>query len=335
MRIILATIALAALGWTGWWFFVANAKEAALNGWLADRRAAGWVAEAQGIDVAGFPYRVDTTVRALELANPEAGWAWSAPEFQFLTLAYQPNHLIAIWPHEQSFATPLGTTRVRSETMRGSVIVEPNLRLALDRATIDLEGVTLTGDGDWRIGVASAILATRQAEGEGAPPFAHDVAFTAEGLALPEDWTRFDRAGVLAPVIDTAKIDALATFDRPWDRAAIEGEPALLEALEIRDMTFTWGKLDLRGKGALVADASGFAEGRFDLRARNWKQMLKVAEDSGAVASGVASALRGGLGLLARLGGDGDALDVTLEFAGGRTFLGPVPIGAAPRLIAR
>ena len=98
MRIVLAIIALAALGWTGWWFLIASAKEAALNAWLAERRAAGWVADAEAVEVAGFPYRVDTTVRGLELANPEAGWAWSAPEFQFLTLAYQPNHLIAIWP---------------------------------------------------------------------------------------------------------------------------------------------------------------------------------------------------------------------------------------------
>ena len=335
MRIIIAIIALAALAWTGWWFFIANAKEAALNAWLAERRAAGWVAEAEAIDVGGFPYRVDTTVRGLELANPNAGWAWSAPEFQFLTLAYQPNHLIAIWPPEQSFATPLGTTQVRSETMRGSVIVEPNLGLALDRATIDLQGVALTGDGDWRIGVAKAILATRQAEGPDAAPFAHDVAFTAEGLALPEAWVRFDRAGVLAPVIETAKFDVLATFDRPWDRAAIEGEPALLEAMEIRDMTFTWGKLDLRGKGALVADSRGFAEGRIDLRARNWEQMLEVAEDSGALDGGVASALRAGLGLLARLGGGDDTLDVSLDFSDGRTFLGPVPIGPAPRLVGR
>ena len=193
--------------------------------------------------------------------------------------------------------------------------------------------MTLTGDGDWEIGIASAILATRQADGPGADPFAHDVAFDAQGLALPEGWTRFDRAGVLDPVIETAKVDLRATFDGPWDRAAIEGEPPLLRALDIRDLTFTWGKLDLRGKGALTADADGRAEGGLDLRARNWRQMLRVAEDSGALAPGVASALRGGLGLLARLGGDRDTLEVRLDFSDGRTFLGPVPIGRAPRLV--
>ncbi|MBA3326530.1 MAG: DUF2125 domain-containing protein [Rhodobacteraceae bacterium] len=331
---MLAIIVLAALGWTGWWFFIATAKEAALTAWLDARRAAGWVAEAEAIDVTGFPYRVDTTVRGLDLANPEGGWAWSAPTFQFLTLAYEPNHLIAIWPPEQRFATPLGATEIRSETMRGSVIVEPNLALALERTTIDLAGVDLIGEG-WEIAIDKAILATRQAEGADAPPFAHDIAFTAEGLALPEAWTRFDRANVLAPVIETVSFDALAAFDRPWDRPAIEGDQPALEALEIRDMSFAWGDFDLRGQGSLRADARGFAEGRIKLRARNWKEMLKVAEDAGALAPGVASALRGGLGLLARLGGDRSTLDVPLEFSDGVIRLGPVPLGPAPRMIRR
>jgi hypothetical protein len=333
MRILLAIIVLAALGWTGWWFAIATAKERALESWLAERRAAGWVAEATAVDVAGFPYRVDTTVRGLELANPDAGWSWSAPEFQFLTLAYQPNHLIAIWPPEQTVATPLGATRIASQTMRGSLVVEPNSRLALDRATVELEGVTLTGDGDWRIGLGDAILATRRPADPDAPAFAHEIAFTAGALALPEAWTRsFDRAGVLDPVIEAARFEALAVFDRPWDRLAVEGAQPLLERLAIDDMSFAWGKLDLRGKGELVADKRGFAEGRIDLRARNGAEMLDLAEASGAINSGLAGTLRGGLGLLARLGGDGRTLDIPLEFSGGSTRLGPIPIGPAPRL---
>jgi hypothetical protein len=335
MRVILAIVALAAAGWTGWWFLIATAKERALGAWLAERRAAGWVAEAEAVDVGGFPYRVDTTVRGLELANPPAGWAWSAPTFQFLALAYQPNHLIAIWPSEQDFATPLGATRVASQTMRGSVIFEPNPRLALRRSTIELEGVTLAGDG-WQVGLAEGVLATRQAEAPDAPPFAHEIGFSASDLALPEAWARgVDRAGVLDPVIETARLDAVAVFDRPLDRAAVEGAPPLIERLTITDMTFTWGKLDLRGRGELAADARGFAEGRIDLRARNWREMLDVAERSGALAPGLASALRGGLGLFARLGGDRNTLEAPLDFEGGTMRLGPVPLGPAPLLARR
>jgi len=336
MRVILAIVALGALGWTGWWFAVASAKEAAITAWLDERRASGWVAEASAIDVEGFPYRVDTTVRGLELANPDAGWAWSAPQFQFLTLAYQPNHLIAIWPDAQTIATVFGATDVRSETMRGSLVVEPDTRLTLRRTAIEIVGLGLTLPVGGVIGIESAMLTTRQAEGPAAAPFAHEMAFTAETLSLPDDLLRgVDPTGVLSPVIETARFDVLATFDGPWDRPAIEGVPPALDALEIRDMTLTWGSLDLRGKGALTAGADGYAVGRIDLRARNWREMIDLAERAGAVSSGVAGTMRGGLGLLARLAGDGETLEAPLDFADGRVFLGPVPIGRAPRMASR
>ena len=109
----------------------------------------------------------------------------------------------------------------------------------------------------------------------------------------------------------------------------------MLEGVDIRDIALTWGRLDIRGRGSLAVDAEGFAEGRVELRARNWEDMLAVAESSGALNPTLAGALRGGLALLARLSGDRDALDVPLEFEGGVARLGPIPIGAAPRLARR
>ncbi len=324
MRVILAIIALAALAWTGWWFAIATAKEAALNAWLAERRAAGWAADAQSIDVEGFPYRVDTTVRSLDLANPATGWAWSAPEFQFLTLATQPNHLIAIFPPRQTVATPLGTTVIEAETLRASLGVEPRLDLALDRSTFEIANLTLSGSGDWRIGMESALLSTRQADGV---PFSHDVSFSAQGLRLPENLLRGAVSGN-----QSLTVEATAAFDRPWDRPAIEGTPPRLQSLSLHDFVLTAGRLDLRGKGDLAADENGFATGRIDLRAREWRGMIDLAEAAGTLSSGMASALRAGLGLIASLGGDRDALETSLDFRDGLMFLGPVPVGTAPRL---
>ncbi len=62
--------------------------------------------------------------------------------------------------------------------------------------------------------------------------------------------------------------------------------------------------------------------------------MVEIAERSGALPSGVASALQGGLGLIARLGGDRDSIQAPLEFADGSVRLGPIPLGPAPRLAA-
>ncbi|HVL19841.1 MAG TPA: DUF2125 domain-containing protein, partial [Amaricoccus sp.] len=160
----------------------------------------------------------------------------------------------------------------------------------------------------WSAGIGKAILATRQT---GGTPFAHDVA--------------------VGPVA----LDTTLAFDRPWDRSTVEGDNPRLDGVEVRKLALEWGELDLSGSGDLTADADGLAEGRIDLRARNWRTMLDVAEASGALNPTVASAVRAGLGLLAGFGGDAETLSVPLDFADGRTRLGPIPLGPAPRLALR
>lgn len=331
MRFLLAIVILAALGWSGWWYLHATAREAAVTDWLAARRGDGWVAEAAGVRVTGYPNRLDTVVTGLDIADPDSGWAWRAPRFQILSLSYQPHHVIAVWPGEQVIATPLDTVRVTSNRMRGSVVFEPNTRLALDRSTIEMDAMALQGGG-WRASVGAAILATRRGRDD-AQPFAHDIGFNAEALVLPEVWrSGIDRAGALPDAIDSLTLDATLVFDRAWDRPAIETENPALQQLRIRDAGLTWGRLDLRARGDLVADAQGFAEGALDLRARNWREMLDIAEEAGAIGGALAGALRAGLSLMARLSGDGETIDVTLEFRDGAARLGPIPLGDAPRL---
>jgi hypothetical protein len=352
MRLLLAMLvllALATLGWTGWWFYQADAREQAVRAWLAERRAAGWEAEAAELQVSGFPYRFDTEVTGLGLADPAAGWSWAAPRFQFVSLAYRPQHIIADWPGEQVFATPFETVRVASDVLRGSVVFDPLPRLPLDRATVEVRGMTLAGDRGWQATVTRALFALRRAPAPETIPeaipeaipdaVAYDVSLTAEGLRLPEAWTaRLDRAGTLPEALEAAGIDATVLYDRPWDRTTVEGENPAVVAIRIREARFGWGRLDLRGSGTLRPDAEGFAEGEIALRARNWRDMLDAAEGAGALGGAfggaISGALRGGLGLLAQLSGDPEVLELPLTFAGGRTRLGPIALGPAPVLAA-
>ena len=321
MRILLAIVILAAAAWSGFWWFNASSRERALTRWLEERRADGWQAEAADIRVNGFPNRVDVLIDDLRLADPEAGWSWHAEGFQILSLAWKPQQFIVALPGEQVVATPYETVTATSELLRGSVAFRPNPRLELDHSTFEIEGMAMTSDLGWSAGIGKAIVATRQT---GGTPFAHDVAFNAESLVLPEGLTGAAR-DVLPAAVGPVALDTTLAFDRPWDRSTVE----------VRKLALEWGELDLSGSGDLTADADGLAEGRIDLRARNWRTMLDVAEASGALNPTVASAVRAGLGLLAGFGGDAETLSVPLDFADGRTRLGPIPLGPAPRLALR
>ena len=54
MRVLLAIVVLAGLGWSGFWFWNASTRDRALTNWLEERRAAGWVADG-AVRVTGFP----------------------------------------------------------------------------------------------------------------------------------------------------------------------------------------------------------------------------------------------------------------------------------------
>jgi hypothetical protein len=334
MRTLLAIVILAALGWSGFWYWQASMRDRALTRWLDERRADGWVAEAEDIRVTGYPSRVDAIVTRLDLADPEAGWAWQADEFRVMSLSYKPNHVIVALPGEQTVATPYQTLHAVSDNLRGSVVFRPTPRLELDRSTFEIGNMRITADSGWQASVGKAVLATRQAED--GTPFAHDVAFNGENLVLPEGLTAgLGDPAILPAGIGPVALDMTLRFDRPWDRPALEGENPVLEEVDIRDISLTWGKLDLRGRGTLDVDAEGFADGRLDLRARNWRDMVDLAVSAGALNPNLAGAVRGGLDLIARFAGDGDALNVPLDFEDGMTRLGPIVIGPAPQLARR
>lgn len=333
MRKLLAIIILAALGWSGYWYVGASARKEALISWLEERRVDGWIAEADRIHVTGFPNRIDVIVTNLSLADPDSGWMWMADEFQLLSLSYKPNHLIAAWPGTQTIGTPFEMLHITADTLRGSVVLEPSLALTLDRSTIEIENLKATSDLGWSAGMESAIFSIQQSTRDAVPPFSNDISLNIDGFSPPEGQIAgMDRASLLPGTMQNARLDATLSFDRPLDRYAVEQENPGLTQVNINEVSATWGKLDLRGQGRVVADSDGFADGEIKIRARNWRDMLDLAEVSGSVSPGIMSAVRAGLDLISMFSGGGETLTVPLEFDNGKTKLGPVVLGDAPRL---
>ena len=335
VRSAFAIAVLAALAWGGWWYLGSSAKETALNAWLDDRAAAGWVAERSDVSVNGFPNRIDATVSDLILADPQSGWAWSAPVFQILQLSYKPNHVIAVWPGTQKVSTPFDTVSITSDTLRGSIVFVPDTALTLDRSRLEIANAAFQGT-DWQAKVESANFATERLAADAAPDFAHALGLDAINVAVPELAAWASRGtGVLPDVMERAHFDLVAAFDNPWDRHAVEGQKPVLTALNIRDVDISWGELNLRAKGEVTVDANGFPGGDVSVSAKNWREMLDVATTTGLIRRETAKSIETGLNLLAMLSGNRDDVTVPLSFADGLTKLGPIPLGAAPNLHRR
>lgn len=334
LKILAGALVLGLVLWFGWWWIAAGAQQQAIEGWLAERRAAGWRAEAADISVTGFPNRLDAILTEPALADPAAGWAWSAPRFAIRQVIYDPTFLVAEWPAEQRIAVPGAQAALRSDVMEASLKLAAAAALDIRRASVDIQRGALAADAGWTASIERLTAHLRAREG--AEPNAFE--FRADALALrPPTFLReiADPAGALPPALQAIALEGLATLDRPLDQRAVEGPPPQIVSLSLDVAEATWGELGLAVTGSMEADAAGYGTGDFRIVAENWRAMLDAAVAAGALDAGLAGTLKTGLGFVAALSGDADRLEVTLTLADGYARIGPVPIGRAPLLITR
>ncbi len=329
MRKLITLIIVAALAWSGYWFVGSTGHKAALTEWMDDRRSEGWQVDYADHVVRGFPNRFDTTLTDLRLTDPETGISWQAPFFQLLSLSYKPNHLIAVWPNEQVIATPQGKLSVTSNDMRASLVVKPSTALELDRANVEMAGASVTSTEGWTASFDTLNAAIRNTP---ATSSTYDVVVDIATLLPGERFRKLiDQGGTLPDQIEALRVDIQAALASPLNRRALETRRPDVTALTVNDIRATWGELDLRAKGQMDVVETR-PEGELAITAKNWRDMLALAVQAGALDAGSASAVELGLGFLASAAGNANALDATLKFANGATFLGPLPIGPSPEI---
>ena len=331
--IIMGALAIAFAAWSGWWWVGSTAQEEAVEGWLAERRADGWQAEAE-VSVAGYPNRFDMTAEGLRLADPEAGWAWAAPTFRTFMLSYQPHRVIAEWPGTHKVSVPGETVEIAARELRASAAFVPDTRLELTRGIVEMHDLELVSGLGWRAGIEDGQLSLRASEEVRGRENAYDGVLDVRGLLPPDAWRAAlgERlARELPERVEEAKLVATAVFRRPLDREAVESGSMRPETLWIRPSAIRWGPLSAEASGRLEVDEAGVPEGTLDLKVSNWKRLLEAAVAAGAVPQDLAGAVQAGLQLMSNLTSDGKGLEAPLRFAGGQVFLGPIPLGEAPR----
>jgi len=334
MRILLALILIAAAAWSAHRFVARSGVTHGFERWFEARRAEGWVAEADSTETRGFPNRFDTSFTDVRLADPGTGLAWEAPFFQILALSYRPNHVIAVWPETQLIATPLRKYEVESADMRASLVTGATTRLPLERAVLTAEKLAITPRDAEQPTRAEALRMA--AERVPTAPATYHLGLAAEGLSPAAGWRlKLDPAGKLPDRFEAFSADLTVEFDKPWDRSAIEEARPQPRAIDIRLAEARWGRLELQAAGEVVVDAAGLPEGEITVKARNWRDILKMAVAAGQLGEGFAETLEDGLSLISQMAGNPKTLDIPLRFGGGRVRLGPVPLGPAPVLRIR
>ncbi len=316
---------------TGLWFAGAATTRHLASGWLDGRAADGWLVEYDGLATSGFPSRFTTDITGLQLADPETGWAWIAPRFTLEQTLFRADRITAIWPQTQTLASPFERLDITAAGITAELDVQSGANMALDASRTVMDDVAISSSAGWTTALDSGTLNVTHG-GDAV----YQVLFSASGLNPPDHIaTLLNPAGLLPAVMDGLLYDAQMQFTRQWDLSAIETTRPQISRLDLTELRAVWGELLLRASGSLEVDAQGIPTGDIAVRAENWRQMVEMAQNAGVLPERMRGTVEGMLGIIAGMSGRDSDIDATLRFAGGRVFLGPLPLGAAPRLILR
>lgn len=336
MRVIkplIALVVLAALGWTGWWFLLASGQEAALSHWFAERREKGWQAEHGEIDVSGFPMKLDRRIEDIALTDPATGWSWELPEVTLEGAAQSPTVLRLVFPETHRISLPREKIDVTHHRLAAFLSLTPGQTLALREASMEGEAFALTGQSGWTARAADLAAALTLREPEAGPANSYNLAVRAIDVALPKPLLALiDPTGLLESKVDEVVWEGHAALAAPIDRIALEDGRLAVKAATIRNARLTWGDLAVEMQGSVEVDAAGYPDGKMKLRLRNWRRMIAIAREGGAVDRNVLDAVEQALGFVALLAGNDTDLSVPLNLSGGKIRIGPVAVADAPRL---
>jgi len=323
IAILLALIA----AWSIAWFAARSQAQTRMDAAVAGLEQSGYRIGWRRREIGGYPFRIDVTLSDFEVRGP-SGWGLSAPTLEGEAYLLSVTHWI--------FAAPAGLTFVRPEA--GPVAVSGKLiRASLSHfdqrpPSFDLEGVGLAFQ-----------------PAPGGQPFALSAADRVEfhlragpddqgGVFLEVEKGKARLAGLFAriaggkpiSIVWNSTLSKMSAFTgKDWP-AAVRHWADAGGQMTVRQAGVTAGEALIGcNAGTLSVGADGRLQGVLDVTLRQAPRALGAIGESGVLpretADAAAAVAR------AREGAD-HAARATLDFQAGRTTLGPVSIGPAPKV---
>jgi hypothetical protein len=332
IRIVKMVTTLAVL-WSLYWLGAAYVLRSGIGGWFDGRAAQGWQAEFSDIATTGYPLRHVTTLTSPALADPRSGVAWQGDWLSFGSPAIWPGQQtlrFAETPHYLSYFDQ--TVAVQANNLTAELHLTAGVALEVKRLTLTAGPWEIDDDDDRLMAAQSLKLAMVQQE----QPETYKIDVNATEFAPGSKMRRLLQSSEALPSeLQALELDMTVQFDRVWDRLALEQQRPQPRQINLKLAEVQWGEVRLFATGALTVDKAGIPTGEIAVKAKNWREMLVMAQASGAFPEQLLAPAERVLGLLAGLGGNSKSLDINLKFNNGSIAIGPLPIGPAPRIILR
>lgn len=332
IRLLKVTITLA-IGWSLYWAAAGYWLRNGVATWFDAQAAQGWRADYADLSTSGYPLIFTNTLTSPALADPTTGTAWQADWLRMESPAIWPGRqTLSFADTPQRFSYFDQTAVLEANDMQAELYLHPGVALELERMTLTSANWLVTdGSGDVA-GADSLTLSVVQTD----HPETYDFDAIANQFTPGDGLRRTTRSMESLPrSFEALELQMQVTFDRTWDRAALENSRPQPRIIGLKLAEMRWGVLSLKAAGDVTVDAAGIPTGMIAVQAENWREMLPMAQSAGAIPARAIGPAEKLLGMLAGLGGNPNTLDIQLNFKDGYIALGPLPLGPAPRIILR
>lgn len=316
-----------AIGWSGLWIWAKSQAQSRMDAAVTGLARAGYQIAWKERDIGGYPFRMDVTLTDAVVRDP-SGWALEAPTLEAEAYLQSLGHWV--------LAAPKGITFVRPEagpvTVTGKAIRAALFDFTKDPPSFDFEGDGLTFE-----------------PGAGAQPFALSAADKVEfhlragpddqgGVFFSVDKGKARLSGLMGriagqgpvSIVWNSTLSKMSAFSgNDWASAVRNWSDAGGE-MTVRQAGITAGQALIgSNSGMLRVGTDGRLRGVLNVTLRQAPRALGVMGQTGAISQEAASAASAVA--QAREGADQQA-QATLDFQAGRTTLGPVSLGPAPKV---
>lgn len=332
--LLVGVIAALAAAWSGGWFYVADQVRADIQR-RTDENTQARELTYQGMEITGFPFRVQVNMRAPRIAvrGGPLPFRWETDQVKAVGHPWQPRHILFDLTGQHQFEVNVGRQWRNLILENGAAMasVETASNGRLKQLSLDINKLWLRIEG------ASALRGQRlQFHARPAPGQSNgmDLALRADALgviegALPASLTGMPRTARL--------VDLQATVTGLPGRAFTAGQLGRWRegggTLEITAFHVQWGDMDISVTGSLALDNAMRPIGALTARIKGHDELLDMFLATGMMKKNAVAPARAVLGLLAAAGGG--VLSVPVRLQDGQLFLGPAPVARLVPLIAK
>lgn len=329
-RLVVKIVVLLAFAWSGWWWFASNSLQRGATAWLEAQQTQGITAKVNDWTRGGYPLRISANAQGIVWADTATDTELKIPS---LTLS-SPVHWIGdpridMPAGPVTITTPQGVGTLTTAGAQAEMLLHPGVTLQLE--ALSVSGTDVSFDlVEGRVFTMQSMQADIQ---QGTDPATYTIDLTAiefafgsilqEGLELPATWpTTFE------PII----ADMTITFDRPWDKSALDQNRPQPRAILIEKVEAIYADLGFAMAGELTVDNRGVPTGSINLKVRNWQQLFDIAVATTEIPPEWRGTVEQVLGSFADVDG---TLDLDITLSQGQMRMGFLPLGPAPRLVIR